>query len=266
MVSGAPARLPLVYLDAGDDYAYYDESHGSLTIDIDEIIGQLSQLRFGSGVSRSERRRTMAALADTTLSTFLKRLHDVLQEPAPATGPAPRPMGRIPYAVISGERKYKGIHGPVLAIFASPPAAPPGAEDDPAMRAVIAEVDVATALQVDAFARGVPQARAVRLPRASHFVFRSNEADALRRRYPGAHELVWDNAVASCKAAHIGCELPRRPGPLCQLQRIVRQRSLQAGANSRMNCARRSASVCERSNGMFATTTTWPARTGKAVW
>ena len=170
----------LVYLDAGYDYAFYDESHGNLTIDINEIIGRLSQLRFGSGVSPYDQRNAMLSLADTVLPKFLDGLRGVLQEPSPPVGPAPRAMARVPYAVISGERKYTIVHGPVLAIFASPPAAPPGADNDPAMRAVIAEVDSATALQVGAFARGVPQARVIRLPRASHFVFRSNEADVLR--------------------------------------------------------------------------------------
>jgi len=89
-------------------------------------------------------------------------------------------MARIPYAIISGQRKYTEIHGPVLAIFATPPEIPPGAENDPAMRAMIAEVDSATELQASAFARGVPQARVVRLPRANHFVFRSNADEVLR--------------------------------------------------------------------------------------
>jgi hypothetical protein len=122
----------------------------------------------------------MVALADTSLPQFVKALRAVLAEPSPPNGPAPRPMGRVPYAIISGQRKYTVVHGPVLAIFASPPEEPRGAENDPAMRAMIAEVDSATALQVGAFARAVPQARVIRLPRASHFVFRSNEADVLR--------------------------------------------------------------------------------------
>ncbi len=34
--------------------------------------------------------------------------------------------------------------------------------------------------QIDAFERGIPSARVVRLPHASHHVFRSHEADVLR--------------------------------------------------------------------------------------
>ena len=97
-----------------------------------------------------------------------------LQQPATPAGPASRPMARVPYAIISGQQKYTKIHGPVLAIFASPPAIPPGAENDPEMRPRIAEVDSATELQASAFAR------VVRIPRADHYLFRSNEGEVLR--------------------------------------------------------------------------------------
>ena len=170
----------LVYLEAGYDYAFYDQSHGNVTIDVNEIIRQLSKVRFGSGVSFPERRKAMIALADTNLPAYVKELRALLRDPSALNGPAPRPLPRIPYAIIAGQRKYTDIHGPVLAIFASPPPAPPGAEGDPAMRTVIAGADSATALQINAFARGVPQARVVRLPGANHFVFRSNEGDVLR--------------------------------------------------------------------------------------
>ena len=176
-----PERVSgLIYLEAGYDYALYDTSHGNVTIDVNEIIRRLGELRFGSGVSLPERRETMIALADTILPAYLNGLRAFLREPPPPSGPAPHPLPRILYAIISGQRKYTHINGPVLAIFASPPAVPPGADGDPAMRAMIAEVDSATERQVSAFARGVPQARVVRLPRADHFVFRSNEADVLR--------------------------------------------------------------------------------------
>jgi non-heme chloroperoxidase len=173
----------LIYLDAGYDYAFYDQSHGNMSIDINDIVRQLDKLRSGSGASPQERRKAMLALADTSLPSLIRGLRGILQESAPLFGPAPRPMARIPYAIISGEQKYTEIHGPILAIFASPPEIPPGAENDPGMRPMIAEVDSATELQVSAFARGVPQARVVRLPRANHFVFRSNADDVLREMH-----------------------------------------------------------------------------------
>lgn len=171
----------LVYLDAGYDYAFYDPSRPSVTIEINEIIRQLNKLRFGSGASPQEQRQARLALADSSLPAFLTHLRGMLREPPPPVGgPRPRPMARVPYAIISGQRKYTRIGGPVLAIFASPSAAPPGAERDPEMRAVIAEADSAVEAQVRAFARGVPQARVVRIPHADHYVFRSHEAQVLR--------------------------------------------------------------------------------------
>ena len=170
----------LIYLDAGYDYAFYDQSHGNFTIDINEIIRQFGKLRLGSGASPQERRQAMLTLSDTSLPDFLKGTRWMLQQPATPAGPASRPMARVPYAIISGQQKYTEIHGPVLAIFASPSEIPPGAEKDPVMRTMIADADSAVERQVSAFARGVPQARVVRMPRANHFVFRSNEDEVLR--------------------------------------------------------------------------------------
>ena len=183
-LSSIGSRFPgkaagLIYLDAGYDYAFYDTSHGNLAIDINEITRQLGKLRLGSGASAQEQRKAMLTLADTSLPGFLKWLRAMLQEPAMAGGSG-QAMARVPYAMTAGQQKYTVIHGPVLAIFASPPEIPPGAEKDTAMRSMIAEVDAAVELQASAFARGVPQARVVRLPRASHFVFRSNADDVLR--------------------------------------------------------------------------------------
>jgi pimeloyl-ACP methyl ester carboxylesterase len=184
-LSSIGARHPekvsgLVYLEAAYDYAFYDQSHGNLSIDINEIIRQLEKLRFGSGASPQDRRAAMLALADTSFPAFLKGTRAILQEPMPPSAPASRPMARVPYAIISGQQKYTTIHGAVLAIFASPPEHPPGADSDPEMRAMMAEADSAVELQVTAFARGVPQAKVVRIPHANHFVFRSNEEEVLR--------------------------------------------------------------------------------------
>lgn len=170
----------LIYLDAGYDYALYDESHGNATIDINEVIRRLERLRFGSGASASERRSAALALADTGLPAMIHWLHALSKEPLPPGNGRMKPLARVPAAVVAGQRKYTRVDGPVLAIFASPGEAPPGAEADPAMRAMVAEVDSANAAQVRAFERGVPQARVVRIPRANHFIFRSNEADVLR--------------------------------------------------------------------------------------
>jgi len=70
---------------------------------------------------------------------------------------------------------------PVLAIFAVPHDFGPMGKDDPAARAEMVAKDVAlVSEQADAFQRGNPQARVVRIANANHFVFRSNEAEVVR--------------------------------------------------------------------------------------
>lgn len=172
----------LIYLDAAYDYAFYDPSHGNMSIDVNEIVRQLEKLRFGSGANPNERRMAMVALADSSLPIFLSRLRGILTESLPPDAPSPpsRAMARVPYAIIAGQQRYAHINGPVLAIFASPPAALPGLEHDPTLGAAIAAGNAAIEAQADAFARGVPQARVVRVPNASHFIFRSNEDEVLR--------------------------------------------------------------------------------------
>jgi pimeloyl-ACP methyl ester carboxylesterase len=165
----------LVYLDAGADYAFYDPSYGHATIDLNEIVRQLDKIRIGSTATPTERRATVRSLADTTLPALLKQLRWELGQPM-RTGRGVPPMDHATRAIFLGQRKYSAIKGPVLAIFAEPGEAPPGFEKDPDMRAMVAEVDSATAKQVAAFAHGVPQARVVRIPRANHFIYRTNQA------------------------------------------------------------------------------------------
>jgi non-heme chloroperoxidase len=169
----------LIYLDAGYDYAFYDQSHGSLTIDINEIIRQLGKLRFGSGTSTQERRRLMAALVDTTLPAFIEWGHALLKEPPEPAGPGPRPLPPVPYAMVSGQQKFTTIHGPVLAIFVTSRPMTPGVVKDSVMLAIAADADAATEGQARAFERGVPQARVVRIPNADHYVFKSNPIEVL---------------------------------------------------------------------------------------
>ena len=83
--------------------------------------------------------------------------------------------------MIYGKRKkHTHIPVPILAIY----ALPPNFEDlpgDPSERAAFeARHAVTMEAQANAFEAGVPSARVVRLPRARHEVFSSNEDDVLR--------------------------------------------------------------------------------------
>jgi pimeloyl-ACP methyl ester carboxylesterase len=86
-------------------------------------------------------------------------------------------------ALVSGEHKYTEIKAPCLAIFAVPhdPNSNAIPLSDPAHRAaaVAADLERTTNLS-NAFAAGVPSAQVVRLPKANHYVFNSNQAEVLR--------------------------------------------------------------------------------------
>lgn len=71
---------------------------------------------------------------------------------------------------------------PALAIFADPHGEVTHLfPDDAKKREIVIATDKAgTTAQADAFKAGVPAARVVLLPNASHMVFQSNEADVLR--------------------------------------------------------------------------------------
>jgi len=103
-----------------------------------------------------------------------------------ATGPQPsnggaeskRPGFAAARAIAAGEQKYSQIPVPVLAIFALPHDW--GTDNPQAAAAEARDIASLTGPQAKAFEIGVPSARVVRLPHASHYVFQSNESDVIR--------------------------------------------------------------------------------------
>jgi non-heme chloroperoxidase len=84
-------------------------------------------------------------------------------------------------AVVAGEQKYSDIRVPVLAIFALPHDPGLFYHSDPAALAAWEARDLEeTGALANAFQKGVPSARVVRLPYADHYVFLTNETDVLR--------------------------------------------------------------------------------------
>jgi pimeloyl-ACP methyl ester carboxylesterase len=178
----------LVYLDAAYPYAYYDPALGDFNLDVFELEDKLDRLKPGSGL-----RDPGPVMEDllASLPGFERIVKEKLQQfetfraagsagPQTATAstrPA-KPGFHAAVAITAGERKYTAIHVPILAIYALPhdmgPSNPRGAA------AEAADVNSITGPQARAFEKGVPSARVVRLPRASHYVFQSNESDVLR--------------------------------------------------------------------------------------
>jgi pimeloyl-ACP methyl ester carboxylesterase len=179
-----PERVAgLIYLDAGYSYAYYDRSRGDLDIDSVELQKKLEQLHPGKGPQDSK--ALVQELLEATLPGFERDLRERQQKlqvmPAALIAQASSPGSEAAQAIVTGEQKYTNIPVPILAIYAIPHDLGPGPGGDAAARAAFEANDEATTgAQAKAFETGVPSARVVRLPHASHYVFMSNEADVLR--------------------------------------------------------------------------------------
>jgi pimeloyl-ACP methyl ester carboxylesterase len=103
-----------------------------------------------------------------------------VSQPAAFLPPTP-PPGTPSAAILAGTQRYTEIKSPVLAIYAVPKDLGPGFVGDAAARAAAEANDTArTESQIQAFEQGVPSSRIVRLPRADHHLFRSNEAEVLK--------------------------------------------------------------------------------------
>ena len=95
----------------------------------------------------------------------------------------PRTPAKIGQAIQAGMTTFSKLPSiPVLAICAVPQDRGPWLRDssDPAITAYLEKTAAAQEKQVRSFETGVPTAKVVRLPKANHYVFLSNEADVLR--------------------------------------------------------------------------------------
>jgi non-heme chloroperoxidase len=185
VASRHPERVAgLVYLDAAYGYAYYDRSRGDLNIDLSELEAKLEAVRPGK--ARGDTRPVIQELLATSIPAIQRDLQEMqkdldampaamlsAQNSAPA-GPSPA------QAIMAGTQKYTNIPVPVLAIYALPHDLGPGITDPAVRTKMEARDEAATGAQAKAFESGVRSAHVVRLPHASHYVFRSNEADVLR--------------------------------------------------------------------------------------
>jgi pimeloyl-ACP methyl ester carboxylesterase len=162
----------LIYLECYG-YAYYDRTRGDLNVDLVELLKKLQQLQEGK--RPPDPRPLIQDLSETALPGFERDLREAQKDlqPMPAALPAPQPPNPLPgpeQAIWEGVQKYTSIPVPILAIFALPQDAGQAA----------ARTEATTRAQAQAFERGVPSARVVLLPHATHYVFQSNEADVLR--------------------------------------------------------------------------------------
>jgi pimeloyl-ACP methyl ester carboxylesterase len=180
----------LIYLDAGFSQSFYITSLGDPQIDSNEVVQELEQLS-AHGTAPQDRKRLVEELLKTSLPQLQKDLVgqekqlEAVPDPPSGTSIPPRlqgPWSAAAQAILQGEQKYTRIMCPVLLLAAVPHATgPAGPGDDPVALAAAQAKDLAeTTAHANAFEAGVPKARVVRLPNASHFIFLSNEADVLR--------------------------------------------------------------------------------------
>src|SRR5207247_9119143 len=177
------------YLDAAYPYAFYNRARGDYRIDLNELRRRLEQL----GVARSaaETRRLITQLLETDLPAFdrairgqLAQLPPVSQDvPAPAAPPKfigfePSPAMDL---IMAGTQRYTDIRCPVLAIYALPHRVPQSIGRDSALLAGWLAAQAEWPAQADAFERGVPTVRVVRILNADHAVFYSDPSGVLRQ-------------------------------------------------------------------------------------
>jgi pimeloyl-ACP methyl ester carboxylesterase len=170
----------LIYMEAGYPYALYDQANGQLELDSIELRNQLRQ--FIEGYSMEPVKDYDSLIAD------LQRVEKEVKEQQQDTGnlpPTPVSPRMTPdlFAIMEGRERFTNIHAPALVIFADGDNPDPVSGDDPQSRALTlrqALMKRNKEAQIAVFERQVPSAHVVRIPHATHYVFRSNEADVLR--------------------------------------------------------------------------------------
>jgi non-heme chloroperoxidase len=201
-----PERIAgAVYLDAAYSFAYYDPSVGDLNIDLIDLQKKLYQLSMQPPEPRplvQELLQTDLPLFERDLRQFQKQFEAMVNSRSPRRDPTtadrasfdayrswqartqgpPFPeaelrqqfevnrdgsLGRwrmksfVAEGIAAGQQKYTKLQVPILAIYAVDNGHP-------------------NEEQIAAFEKGVPSAHVVRLPRANHYVYLSNEGDVLR--------------------------------------------------------------------------------------
>ena len=170
----------VVYLDAAYSYAYYDASLGDPWIDSVELRKKLERLIPGRAPKGYP--QVVEDILDS-LPRFegrMRQWHQYL-EVMPALPVEVLPSLTPGQAIIEGAQKYTSIRVPALAIYAIPKDLGPAFGNNQAARAAADAAQLAfDGAQAEVFKKGVPGARVVILPNASHFIYQSNEVDVLR--------------------------------------------------------------------------------------
>ncbi len=167
----------LIYLDALFQYAFYNPTQPDLSMDTAEVrrdLDKMFELQQSPAQWRDLIARVQAALPN--LQKSLRETADQLAgAPEPATPPVNSLQDEAGNRIFTNTRRYSVSNVPLLVILAMPRRCQPNC-DKPFMRRIMAG-DAARAAYLE---QRDPVAKVVRLPGASHYVWRSNEGDVLR--------------------------------------------------------------------------------------
>jgi non-heme chloroperoxidase len=177
-LSSIGSRFPekvssLIYLDAATGFAFYDPAHPSLEIEMNDIKRRIDEIEAG-GVNEQKKLLELEP-AIAKFETVLRNSNAAI-----ANLPSLPPRSPIGAALNFGAQKYTSIPVPALAIYACPHNWDRFAANDPARKAALLADDTARCTAwADAFSRGVPSARVVRIPNADHYVYLTNETQVV---------------------------------------------------------------------------------------
>jgi pimeloyl-ACP methyl ester carboxylesterase len=177
-LSSIGSRFPdkisgLIYLDAVASWSFYDPAHPQVEIEMNGIKKRIEEVEAG-GVDEQEKLREL----ETAIAKFETVLHQS-NEDVKTMPPLP-PRSPIGAALNFGAERYTSIPVPVLAILACPHDWSHFFPNDPERRAARLAADtVDCSARAEAFSRGVPTARVIRIANADHYVHRSNEGQVI---------------------------------------------------------------------------------------
>jgi non-heme chloroperoxidase len=172
-----PERIAgLIYLDAHGPAAFYNSAEGNYFVDMAELLRRLNELSAPDPALDKVRLRELQQSKllqrfDNQVGNVRKLLESMPSSPANAPAAPPHPDAQYGAAINRGQRIFTDIKGPILAIAALPHDYDKGRPPQ--------DYEYETR-QTAAFEKALSNARVVRLPYASHYVFRSNETEVVR--------------------------------------------------------------------------------------
>lgn len=167
----------LIYMEAAYPYGLYDQVNGNLGLDAIALRKEL--LQFTTGYDYEPVRDYKAVLADLDRVEKEIERHEQATKNLSVSPVSPRMTPDL-FAIMESRERFTAIHVPALVIFGVDPSpassAGPQASAQSVQQALMMDDKNA---QIAAVKRQMPSAKVVLIPRASHYIFQSNEAEVL---------------------------------------------------------------------------------------